>query len=67
MHGGGKFYIPNSRKERLQIELTEEERARIPEILRICKKEMQDFTAFLKNKFLTQKEETLDINIGKGH
>lgn len=58
VHNGGKFYIPNSEKERLQTELTEEERARIPEVLKSCQKEMQDFTAFLKNKFLAHKEET---------
>ncbi len=56
VHNGGKFYIPHDRKERLEAELTEQERARIPEVLKTCQKEMQDFTAFLKNKFLTKKE-----------
>jgi hypothetical protein len=51
VHGGGKFYIPNAEKERLQTELTEEERKHIPEVFKNCQKEMQDFTAFLKNKF----------------
>ncbi len=51
VHNGGKFYIPNSRKERLQNELTAEERVRIPEILKASQKEMGSFTEFLKKKY----------------
>lgn len=53
VHNGGKFYIPNDRKERLQTELTEEERQRIPEVLKNCQKEMQDFAEFLKKKYFS--------------
>ncbi|KKR70126.1 MAG: hypothetical protein UX21_C0031G0005 [Microgenomates group bacterium GW2011_GWC2_45_8] len=53
VHNGGKFFIPNDRKERLQTELTEEERQRIPKVLKNCQKEMQDFTDFLKKKYFS--------------
>lgn len=55
VHGGGKFYIPNNQKERLQNELTEEERKRIPEVLKGSQDEMRIFTEFLKNKFFEAK------------
>jgi len=51
VHNGGKFYIPNNAKERLENELTEEERKRIPDILRASQEEMKSFTDFLKEKY----------------
>ncbi len=52
IHSGGKFYIPNNQKEQLQNELTEEERLRIPEVLENTRKEMDNFTGFLKDKYI---------------
>jgi hypothetical protein len=58
VHNGGKFYIPNDRKERLQTELTKEERQRIPEVLKNCQKEMQDFADFLKKKYFSDETQS---------
>lgn len=51
IHNGGKFSIPNNEKERLQNELTEEDRGRIPEVLKASQQEMNAFTEFLKEKY----------------
>jgi cobalamin biosynthesis Mg chelatase CobN len=55
VHGGGKFYIPNNQKERLQSELTDAERKRIPEVLMSSQEEMKAFTEFLQNKYFEAK------------
>lgn len=57
VHNGGKFYIPNNKKERLQKELTEEERNRIPEVLKGSQQEMRIFTEFLKEKYFRESKE----------
>ncbi len=54
VHGGGKFYIPNNEKERIQNELTEEERNRTPEVLRGSQEEMRAFTEFLKQRYFEE-------------
>ena len=54
IHGGGKFYIPNSDTEKIQSDLTDEERARIPEVLKTSQQEMKDFTDFLHDKFIKE-------------
>lgn len=58
VHNGGKFFIPNDRKERLQIELTKKERQCIPEVLKSCQKEMQNFAEFLKNKYFSNENQS---------
>ncbi len=54
LHNGGKFYIPISSKDRLEKELTEDERKRIPEILKLTQREMKDFFGFLKEKYFSK-------------
>jgi len=51
VHGGGKFYIPNNRKDQFRDKLTKEERDHIPEILKTTQQEMRNFTEFLRKKY----------------
>lgn len=53
VHNGINLYIPNNEKiERKK--LTEEEQQHLPEVLKNCQKEMQNFADFLKKKYLSQ-------------
>ena len=53
VHNGGKFFIFSADEERLKEELTEEDRKRIPEVLRTCQAEMNLFVEFLKTKYFS--------------